>query len=75
MITIDPANVSRVYSGKSGCMCGCLGKYYEHDDAPRSPAFMRIINKVTKDPNVKFDEDARCYYVDHNGRNNVVYLK
>lgn len=24
---IDRANVLRVYTGKQGCMCGCLGKY------------------------------------------------
>lgn len=24
---IDVAKVARVYSGKPGCMCGCLGKY------------------------------------------------
>jgi len=24
---IDVNNVSKVYSGKPGCMCGCLGTY------------------------------------------------
>lgn len=24
---LDPAKVSRTYNGKTGCMCGCNGKY------------------------------------------------
>lgn len=32
---IDLKNVKSSYNGKSGCMCGCLGKYSVQTDADR----------------------------------------
>ena len=34
---VDISNIAKVYNGKLGCMCGCLGKYsynegVEHED-------------------------------------------
>lgn len=29
---IDPKQVRRVYVGRSGCMCGCAGKYTENPE-------------------------------------------
>ena len=66
---IKRENVTRVYSGKSGCMCGCQGKYSD------KPAMMtRIFNEVNNHPNKKTDENVKCIYLDVNGRNKVVYF-
>ena len=38
---IDPSTVSRVYSGRPGCMCGCQGNY------STNPATIKLIcNKI-----------------------------
>lgn len=38
LMSLNRAQVEQVYSGKQGCMCGCLGKYYKSPD--------RMVNKV-----------------------------
>ena len=62
-------NVSRVYTGFPGCMCGCIGKYSEGDRSKKI-----IFNKIMRNPNHKFDADANCVYVQTNTRNLVSYF-
>jgi hypothetical protein len=67
---LDISKIVKTYSGKVGCMCGCLGKYsYTADGAANhSPGYdvtnsinersVRIIaKKVLSNPNVKFEGD------------------
>jgi len=63
-------NIKRVYSGKTGCMCGCRGKYSEE-----GRGVSIIYSKVMNHPNVKFDEQSSCAYVITDTRNMVVYFK
>jgi len=79
------SNIARVYNGKCGCMCGCLGKYsynegVTHEDwqgvvSVRSVKIMA--KKVLSNPNVKFDKDGEYAYVEdrHANKNQVVYFK
>lgn len=61
--------VARVYTGRIGCMCGCMGNYSEN------PATMtRVFNKVNNHPNKKVDADIGCIYIKENGRTAVVYF-
>jgi len=66
MLNID--KIVKTYSGKMGCMCGCLGKYsYTQDGATaHGPGYdvqssvnersVRIIaKKVLADPNVQYE--------------------
>ena len=62
-------NVSRVYTGLPGCMCGCIGKYNESDRSKKI-----IFNKIMRNPNHKFDADANCVYVQTATRNLVAYF-
>ena len=64
-------NAFKSYSGKPGCMCGCLGTYkvasahrefaedelgYKYDDnAVNDAAVKRAFNKIMNDPNVDID--------------------
>lgn len=41
---ITYTEISRVYSGKIGCACGCRGKYYDRHDGRRST--QRMIHRV-----------------------------
>jgi hypothetical protein len=36
---MDISNITRVYNGKIGCMCGCLGKY------STNPVFREVVSK------------------------------
>jgi len=68
MLNID--KIVKTYSGKIGCMCGCLGKYsYTQDGADKhGPGYnvqdsvnersVRIIaKKVLADPNVQWQDN------------------
>lgn len=57
---IDPKTITRVYSGKPGCGCGCRGKY---SDTPRSvAAIVRAINKAIKAGEEVLDEHGCISY-------------
>jgi hypothetical protein len=76
-MNIDYTHVARVYSGRSGCMCGCKGTYRDSD---RSKKVM--LTKVLKgDYQVEFfnkpdsDGTAGCIFTDNGDRTQVVYFK
>lgn len=68
----------RSYSGKPGCMCGCLGEYKESERA-RKLAITQILKQDWDvqtwgdHPNYK-GKDFGCIYVESNTRNRVLYL-
>ncbi len=69
-------DIGRTYSGKSGCMCGCMGNYRETSRAKKM-----ALTKLFKDPTTKlqlWDKDSNgeigCLYADDGNRNNVVYI-
>lgn len=65
--TVD--NVKESYSGKPGCMCGCVGNYSE-----KKSTAVRAFNRLVNDPSVRIDEEAKCIYVKTSTRNNVVFF-
>lgn len=71
MLTVN--KTTRSYSGKPGCMCGCLGTYNDSERARKL-----AITQLLKDPCVKFEawnDDAEgCLFVRTNTRNRVLYL-
>ncbi len=83
LAAITPSNVERVYSGKQGCMCGCLGEYYSS-----GRMVTKVLNILKADPRVRL-QDGYILHIAHdlmrkgnycNGhdraeRNYVVYLK
>jgi hypothetical protein len=79
----DLAKVTKVYSGKRGCMCGCKGKYAYAEGVPHedwqgtvnAAAVKRTFNRVVKNSAAQFDEIANCLYVDTATRSTVVYFE
>ena len=80
------ANVTKVYSGKPGCMCGCRGKYsytaksavedgpgYDVSEFVNERSVKIIFNKVMNHPKHKIEDN--CAFVDTGSRNLVVYFK
>jgi hypothetical protein len=67
---MDISNIVKVYSGRRGCMCGCLGKYsytadgatnygpgYDVSDSVNERSVRIIAGKVLKNPNAVFEGD------------------
>jgi hypothetical protein len=84
MATLD--KVTKVYSGKPGCMCGCNGKWTYSSTAKadsgceptRNDSIVkRTFNKIMKDPDVVVDDlgSELCYSVTTKTRLNVFYVQ
>jgi hypothetical protein len=78
-------NVYKVYSGKRGCMCGCLGKYsytakgavengpgYDVTNSINERSVKIITTKVLNHPDRVVEEDMA--YVEQNGRIMVAFF-
>lgn len=74
------SSVTRVYSGKPGCMCGCRGKWtdasaYAEAGSTVSDRSVKIMyNKVMNHPDVQLDAGANCAYVNTETRTLAVYF-
>ena len=72
---LNVADTVRAYSGRPGCMCGCLGKYNESERARKM-----AITALLKNPDVRLltwnesGGDAGCLYVETPTRNRALYL-
>lgn len=71
---INVSDIKRIYSGRSGCMCGCRGKYTE------GKGVSRIFNNMKKfidATGVKVEEDAGdgIVFVDDGVKTYVIYTK
>lgn len=72
---INVNDTVQTYSGKRGCMCGCLGKYNESERARKM-----AITQMTRDSRVKLQTwngsstDQGCLYIDTNTRIRALYL-
>lgn len=72
-------NVDLVYSGKPGCMCGCLGKYTrltpsDEDDSDVNPRSVKLLfDRITKDPRARLDGNIVHFRTET--RQYAVYMK
>ena len=80
MLNVD--KIVKVYNGRIGCMCGCLGKYsytadgavnhgpcYDVTDAVNERSVRIIAKKVLSNPNVVFENDYA--FVEDRARNKM----
>jgi len=80
MLNVD--KIVKVYNGRIGCMCGCLGKYsytadgaknygpgYDVTDSVNERSVRIIAKKILANPNVKFENDYA--YVEDRARNKI----
>ena len=67
---MDISKIVKVYNGRIGCMCGCLGKYsytadgarthspgYDVTDAVNERSVRVIAGKVLSNPNVRYENE------------------
>ena len=67
---LDISRIVKVYNGRIGCMCGCLGKYsytamgaeqhspgYDVTDAVNERSVRVIAGKVLSNPNVRYENE------------------
>ena len=77
--------VTKVYSGKMGCMCGCRGKYsytaegavkdnpgYDVSDAVNERSVKIILNKLLRNSNTK--QEDNMLVLEQNDRVLVAWL-
>jgi hypothetical protein len=79
---MDISNIAKVYNGKMGCMCGCVGKYsynegQAHDDwqVENVRSVKIIAKKVLTNPNVVYEDDYAYVEDRQRNKNMVVYFK
>ena len=82
---LDISKIIKVYSGKKGCMCGCLGKYsytamgadqhdpgYDVTDQVNERSVKIIAKKVLTNPRVEYTDNIA--YVEEDGRIKAIYF-
>ena len=80
MLNVD--KIVKVYNGRIGCMCGCLGKYsytadgaknygpgYDVSDMVSERSVRIIAKKILSNPNVQFEDNYA--YVEDRVRNKI----
>ena len=86
MLNVD--KIVKVYNGRIGCMCGCLGKYsytadgaenygpgYDVSDSVNERSVRIIAKKVLSNPNVEFEGEYAFVEDRVANRIQVVYFK
>ena len=86
MLNVD--KIVKVYNGRIGCMCGCLGKYsytadgatnygpgYNVQDSVNERSVRIIAKKVLSNPNVEFEGEYAFVEDRVANRIQVVYFK
>ena len=86
MLNID--KIVKTYSGKIGCMCGCLGKYsytqdgaenhgpgYNVADSVNERSVKIIAKKVLADPNVQYEDNIAFVEDRVKGTIKAIYFK
>jgi len=74
--------INKVYSGKPGCMCGCVGNWKYASDHPDlkdyhevSDRSVKIIsNKIWNNESSVYDPSADCIFFQTETRNLVAYF-
>ena len=79
---LNISNIVKVYNGRIGCMCGCLGKYsytqdgadnfgpgYNVQDSVNERSVRIIAKKVLANPNVQWQDNMA--YVEDRVRNKI----
>jgi hypothetical protein len=82
---LDINKITKVYSGRRGCMCGCLGKYsytargavehspgYDVTDSVNERSVKIIAKKVLSNPAVKYEGEYA--FVETDSRIQVVFF-
>ena len=86
MLNVD--KIVKVYNGRIGCMCGCLGKYsytadgatnygpgYNVEDSVNERSVRIIAKKVLSNPNVEYEGEYAFVEDRVANRIQVVYFK
>ena len=77
--SITPEQVTKAYSGKPGCMCGCRGTYYAHTETAHETAnpaqVVRILRTIqANEAKAEVAENSEWVAYESRSRNYVVYL-
>jgi len=87
MQAVNISNITKVYNGKIGCMCGCNGKYsytahgavndnpgYDVSNSINERSVKIIAGKVLRNSNTDLSDPGYAV-LEQNGRISVVFFK
>ena len=85
---LDVNRIVKVYNGRIGCMCGCLGKYsytadgaknhgpgYDVTDSINERSVRILAKKILANPNVVFENDYAFVEDRVSNRMQAIYFK
>ena len=80
---MNVSSIQKVYSGKMGCMCGCLGKYsytegqgQEAWQGKTNERTVRILaKKILLDPRVEWQDNIAFIDDEEKGTTKAIYFK
>ena len=85
---LDVNRIVKVYNGRIGCMCGCLGKYsytadgaknhgpgYDVTDSINERSVRIMAKKILANPNVVFENDYAFVEDRVSNRMQAIYFK
>ena len=80
---LDISRIKKVYNGRIGCMCGCLGKYSYNEGVADEPwqdevnvrSIKIIAGKVLKNPLARWEEGYVVLDNKETNRRQVIYFK
>jgi len=80
---MDISNIKKVYSGRIGCACGCMGKY-SYNDLPDTPDYASVnvrsvkimAKRILNDSALVYSDCGRYAHVEDKVRNTskIVYF-
>lgn len=73
---LNGKKVTRVYSGKPGCACGCRGTYWDADNPKHARQVTRVTNIIHRSTmlGIKTTIDDEFIVVEDGGRVYVAYF-
>ncbi len=77
IFSVKPEQITRIYSGRPGCGCGCRGTYITDNPdafARKLKFFQRNADKVKVNPG-RFGDNEHIFYIEHETRYHWLYTE
>lgn len=71
-LNIKIESIEKIYTGKSGCMCGCRGKYVEGKTVGR---VLKNMQRFVENNSLQVTYEGGHIFVDDGNRTYVIYTK
>lgn len=66
--------INKYYNGRRGCMCGCLGNYYDAQDSANKHRIERALNRLLRNPDAEI-LNGYILYSENLTRTSAIYFQ